>query len=733
MKWHLLCLIFLQLATGIALKASDLKILVPEDAIPAEITAAQELQAGLKKIFGVEFPVVHGEAAGPAIRIGQSPETARLLGNLVFSKLKPDEIILKTTDNNLILTGDRPRGSLYAVYEFLEKEYGVRFWTAQAESWPKQQHGFTLPQLDYRYAPPFQSREAFYDLIQISPQFAVKLRNNGHFTRIPEAWGGHITVRGWCHTFSHLIPPEKYFPSHPEYFSEINGKRTAKQSQLCLTNQEVRKVLIAAVLEALQTSPDTQIISVSQNDNSLFCHCKKCDAFVKAHGNQSDLLIDAVNEVATAVRKEFPKTKVETLAYQYTRKAPRTIRPLDNVIVRLCSIECDFSVPLDSTANIEFSTDMREWSKLANELYIWNYVTNFSKYYLPHPNWKCLAPDLRFFAANRVVAVFEQGSSGPRSIADFSDLRAWLTSKLLWNPSQDTDKLIEEFVMGYYGPAAPEILQYLELMNSSIQPGSKLSCYNQSAYWLDSREMAEARTMLKAAKTKVESSPVLLQRIKAAAVSPYLTWLEMEEAVADWKEKLDQQLEIARTAGTIRFSENSSNGSYDSIRKRIASLHSFNNGPEPEVARGRCWKSFPAMDSHRFGVGSLSFIESDSKACSGKALRMPNDHHQWASQLSVPSGNYEAYIVIRCDSDKPEGLAAIVGIYDSLARREVRTEIPAKEIAGSKYRTIKLKTTPLLSSRQIIFCSPVINPSVKNIWIDRYIFVKKNSGENRSK
>lgn len=558
------------------LSAGTLKILVPEDAIPAEATAARELQAGLKKIFGAELPVVKGEAPAPAIRVGQSPETARLLGNLDFKTLKPDEIILKTVGGNLILTGDRPRGSLYAVYELLEREYGVRFWTAEAESWPTRKE-FTLPQIDDRYAPPFKSREAFYDLIHKSPVFAVKVRNNGHFDRIPEEWGGHLELLGWCHTSEQFVPPEKFFAAHPEWFAEIDGKRVT-DGQLCLTNPEARRQLTAEVLAALRKKPATRIISVTQNDNQQFCRCKTCEAFVKAHGNQSDLLIDAVNKVAGAVAKEFPNVKVETLAYQYTRQTPETVRPLPNVIVRLCSIECDFSAPMDSPANAVFASEVRDWGKLATELYIWNYVTNFNKYYLPHPNWKSLAPDLRFFAENGATAVFEQGSDRPGSIADFADLRAWLTAKLLWDPSQDPDRLTEEFVNGYYGPAAPEVLRYLALMDNSIKPGSHLDCGNNSTFWLDDRQLLDAWSLLEAAKAKVKGNPELLRRVEAAAVSINLALLERESI---WnsppeqlrrvqrEELLNRQLEIARAAGTRLFSESSGSGSYDALKKRI--------------------------------------------------------------------------------------------------------------------------------------------------------------------
>ena len=135
---------------------SRYEIVLPADAVPAEQTAARELQSFLKQISGVELPIV-ASPSGPAIFIGQSPETASALGIPDWKRLKPDEIRLKSAGGNLYLAGDRPRGTLYAVYELLEKEFGVRFWTADATHVPKREK-LELPQIDLRYAPPFEVR-----------------------------------------------------------------------------------------------------------------------------------------------------------------------------------------------------------------------------------------------------------------------------------------------------------------------------------------------------------------------------------------------------------------------------------------------------------------------------------------------------------------------------------------------------------------------------------------------
>ena len=91
-------------------------------------------------------------------------------------------------------------------------------------------------------------------------------------------------------------------------------------------------------------------------------------------------LLRAVNAIAAAVEVEFPHVALDTLAYQYTRAAPRLTAPRPNVIVRLCTIECNFALPLTDASNQRFQADMTAWAKISNRTYIWNYVTNFAAY-----------------------------------------------------------------------------------------------------------------------------------------------------------------------------------------------------------------------------------------------------------------------------------------------------------------------------------------------------------------
>ena len=189
-----------------------------------------------------------------------------------------------------------------------------------------------------------------------------------------------------------MVPPNEYFDQHPEWFSLRNGKRTHDHAQLCLSNPQLRDFVVERVKQWLREAPDARIISVSQNDWHGACECDACKAMDDTEGSHAGSLLAFVNYVAEKIEPEFPDVAVDTLAYQYTRRPPLTIKPRPNVIVRLCSIECNFREPLDSPANAAFGDDLRNWSKICNWLYIWDYTTDFAHYVQPHPNWFTLGP-----------------------------------------------------------------------------------------------------------------------------------------------------------------------------------------------------------------------------------------------------------------------------------------------------------------------------------------------------
>ena len=171
-------------------------------------------------------------------------------------------------------------------------------------------------------------------------------------------------------------------------------------------------------------------------------------------------MISFVNEIA----KRFPDKTISTLAYQYTRK-PCTTRPENNVLVTLCSIECDRSKPIENGCP-DFAADLRGWKELTENIRIWDYTTQFTNFLAPFPNIHTLGPNIRFFRDNNARWVFEQHSSNP---GELFELRSYLMARLLWNPDLDSDIVIKEFCDAYYGKAGVYIKAYIDSIHSELQ------------------------------------------------------------------------------------------------------------------------------------------------------------------------------------------------------------------------------------------------------------------------
>lgn len=543
-------------------------IVVAPDASEAEQYAAKELAQFLGQITGAEFKVADREnEQASCLFVG--PGAAKWAeAGFSTDGLGAEGIVLRTVGDDLILAGGRPRGTLYAVYTFLEDQLGCRWWSSTDSTIPKKPT-VAIEKLDVRYVPPLEYRSPFWT-DAFDGDWSARNKANGQAHRLEARHGGKHIYEGFVHTFFPLIPPEKYFADHPEWFSEINGKRKHEHAQLCLTNEAMRQELVKNLKQNLRNNPQATIASVSQNDWYGNCECAACKAIEQEEESPAGLMLRFVNAVAQDIEKEFPHVALSTLAYQYTRKPPKITKPRPNVIVQLCSIECSFSKPLADERNKAFRDDIIGWSKISERLYIWDYTTNFRHYFLPHPNLRVLGPNVKFFADHNVAGIFEQGAYTTNG-AEMAELRAWVLAKLLWDPTRDGDALINEFIEGYYGPAAPHIKAYLAVTHDAVEAaGDWLGCFEEiKAKYLSLATLSRGWAHLKAAEQAVAEDPDLRFRVQVAQLPAMyafmMRWKDMRQAAktagAEWpmpdsiQATYDQFLAIAKKKNVTRLNE----------------------------------------------------------------------------------------------------------------------------------------------------------------------------------
>lgn len=326
--------------------------------------------------------------------------------------------------------------------------------------------------------PAFDYRHLYYYLPENEPGYAE--RYGLHTVADQEKdWGM------WVHTFQHLIPQELYFERKPEWFSMVGGRRVS-DGQLCLSNPEMLEELCRRLDSMMALKEECRIWSVSNNDNYNACQCPACLRQDSLYGGPSGTLIHFVNEVA----RRHPDKVISTLAYQYTRQAPRQDapqpqRPRGNVNVMFCSIECDRSRPIaDNPREAAFVKDMEDWAALTDNILVWDYVVQFRNFLNVFPNLHVLGPNLRFFRDHGVRAIFEQGCRPNRTSWD--DLRGYLLARLMWDPDLNTDTLIHHFCHEAYGAAEPYVVNILRRLEESVvESGMFLNIYG---YPIDAAE-----------------------------------------------------------------------------------------------------------------------------------------------------------------------------------------------------------------------------------------------------
>ncbi len=450
------------------------KIIVANTYAPAELTAAQELQAYLTRMTGETLPILLDSDLAPSdgeIVIGVTNRAeAEAFDNT-------DAFHIHSDGHTLSICGGSPRGTLYGVYHLLET-LGCRFLTPDTEVVPAVQMSVLDGFLDIWETPAFCYRDLYWSPT-FDEAFSAKLRNNGALAEggygrtLSETVGGGIRYAGprFVHTFGQIISKEDYFDEHPEYFSEINGERNATHlySQPCMTNPEVLQITIDTVKRWLRESPTSRLVSVSQNDSYVigsYCTCEACQAIIDEEGSPAGPLLRFVNAVAEAIEEEFPDVYVDTLAYQYSITPPNKTKARDNVVVRYCTGGCCAHSIATCPNNAGVKQTILNWKTVCPHLYVWDYTTDFAHYLCPFPNLRTLQPNAQFFYENRVVGVFEQGNYTGGESGEFGDLRAYLLAKLLWNPYVDTNAVIEEFTDAYYGAAAPYIRDYLDFLHT---------------------------------------------------------------------------------------------------------------------------------------------------------------------------------------------------------------------------------------------------------------------------
>jgi hypothetical protein len=214
---------------------------------------------------------------------------------------------------------------------------------------------------------------------------------------------------------------------------------------------------------------------------------------------------------------------------------------------------------------------------MSEDILIWDYNIQFANPVSPFPNLHTIGPNIKFYIKNSVGALFMQATGNK---GEFGHLRAYLISKLMWNPEADPEAIIDDFLQGYYGAGAPFVRQYIDQMRKVVlQDNFRLNIFGDPrdavANYLSPEMMEQYSRLFDQAEQETETEPVTLKRIREArlplviaeiqiagqiplgAPGSFYTLDSLEKVIVkpEMKEKVANFLAQAKNAGIQRIGE----------------------------------------------------------------------------------------------------------------------------------------------------------------------------------
>jgi len=461
---------------------ANYSILISKKPTTQDQKAAEDLKSWLEKMTGATIQIVteskNSKTSDQVISIGQTQLFKKSKLAASSENLKDEGYGIDQKDNVLFIWGGRTRGVINGVYALLEEDLGCRWYSNDCTMIPSIATLKFAPALR-TFVPALSCRDPYW-YVAFDATWSLRNRTNAPGAKVPEEWGGAVDYGGmFVHTFHGLFPEDEYLSAHPEYYM-LNDQNKRVSTQLCTTNLEVIRLVKEKVRMVLKANPYAELISISKNDGGGTCLCANCKSLDDAEGSKMASLMVLVNAVANDIEKDYPHVLISTLAYGETGPLPKTMRPNKNVSIMLCSDKTGaWRRPFEPTEICEIGTLVKNWSKVCKRLFIWDYNINFSHYLAPMPNLDIMAENIRFYLANNAEGVMLQANY--QTVGSERDwMRSWVAAKLLWNPSLNLYDLIDDFIFGYFGKAAPAVAQY----NRLLQKQEEIYKTELSGKWL---------------------------------------------------------------------------------------------------------------------------------------------------------------------------------------------------------------------------------------------------------
>ena len=472
------------------LENGEVKVTVvySEGASESLIAAADFMAATIDRMSGssgVRTAVKKGGESGFSIYVGRAANSALI----DLSDVKDDGYKLEIKPEGIYIVGKTDDATRNGIYDFLETHLECMYVSPENTYVPifptvklALEEKTVNPTITWRKVYQYESvQNGWYERLKMNGTIVKEGENS---IELYNEWGT------WCHSSFEFVPPEKYFDEHPEYYAKFLGKRRYQfnvlgrtfPTHLCYTNEEVYQIAEAELVKRIEANPEVKFWDFSIMDTYFAtCRCKECKKFNKEAGSEMGTLLAFLNRLADAIRDDYPDVYLSTLAYQRVKNPPKNMKCAPNLCINVCAFPGTQSYPYSTEGGIkasrEFAERVVEWSKICDNILVWDYVVNFTHLKLPFPNFEFQKENLEFYLENNIRFVFHQGSREPMD--ENAEMRTYLLSRQLWDKDVDLLALAKKYVAVVYGDAAGLVEEYMDTANAAmIESGADLSLYD---------------------------------------------------------------------------------------------------------------------------------------------------------------------------------------------------------------------------------------------------------------
>lgn len=485
--------------------------------------AVWDLQRILKDVTGAEFSVVEEgstEATGPqTIEVG-TRRAAELIGDRQLGSLGYDGSVSALVGETVVLAGKPKAGVMGAVYDFLEREVGCRWYTQCPSDWVTPKRGrLVVKPFRYVVEAPFEDRygavaSQLVGYVRNGNLFSI--RNGCNIAGEAETFENMDLPPGCAplecktyyagrlgHTTEEYVPPHPrkgtswqrhkiyanitndYFREHPEWFSltkTATEEKRVDNRQWCFSNPGLRAEFKKRLFESIEKTDRKCSLGLGNNDYpGRFCDCDACHRLEDLYDTPGGAYFDFVREIAEATYARYPNVTLKFSAYHRdeTQRAPngRFGRFPPNCKLSWAPIDGDFAHDYAHPNNAIDLFDMRRWTAHVDRITAWYYPITYNRY--PYSGLRRMAADIRMMQAAGLTGMGFEQDVGVYAGEGFFDLVSWVMLKLFRNPQLDENELAKDFFRGYYGAAADLMYVYYDELERRREDSTEYTSFSK--------------------------------------------------------------------------------------------------------------------------------------------------------------------------------------------------------------------------------------------------------------